>query len=322
MPLKKKELAQKIEETILKFVDDPSDFTFDLDKWKLEIRIKGPKWKGVVDKPIANFVLDLDQRLTAELKRQGVILPKSDHGIVAMRVDKGSTLAFFEGVPETINAIKGLPPQQQMLVFIAILFAAGIWGTKEIIESIQRTRREKITSDERVKVIEAFTKRETLLELQAPLRTFVNKMDDSDSITLPATDEALSKKRLKEEFQKSSRSKPRTFYIDGAYTVEAITTKDPDHWKISVKYGTFGFVAELNLSEDDVQSLLVNFQEAHKKNTRIAPYLHVTADISEKGIQKATVVGLGKKRPTSVTLGDAFKRVGFSPGSMDTAEIA
>lgn len=324
------ELLQKLETVLEDYLAGESDFTLDLKQWNISIRIKGPKWRGVVDKPLATFVLDLDRKMAEELARHGIDLPKNDHGLVALRVEHGSMLAFLEGVPEVFEAISKLPQEQQMMILIAVLVIAGVaLPAKALITSVgerakekeqtarenkreeENTKREAIRANERLVTLNAITSGNTRYQLEAPLRGLVGKLGDNDVIELPGAKEGVKKKKAKASLAKSSRAKAKNYYIDNAYTVEGISTKNPAKWTISLNYGEITFTADLQLIDGDVQSLLADFKEAHGKNRKIGPWLHVTAEISKKGIRKATVVGLGRERNGSVKLADALRAEGY-----------
>ena len=319
---RRSELEARLKAVMEGFLAGESDFTLDLTQWNISIRIKGPKWRGVVDKPLALFVLDLDRKVAEELARHGVDLPKTEHGLVALRVKDGSMLAFLEGVPDVIEAISKLPPDKQMLVLFAVLIAAGMGKVVQgIMQSYtdgikekEQTKREAIQAQERIHTLKVITESPARYQLEAPLRGLVGKLGDNDLIELPGAQEGVRKKKIKAELTKSSRSKASNYYIDGAYTVEGISTKNPAKWTISLNYGQITFTAAHQLSDEDVQSLLADFKEAHAKNRKIAPCLHVTAEINAKGIKKSVVVGIGKARKNSVRMSDALTAEGYDFG--------
>jgi hypothetical protein len=324
------EQLEKIEKLLQSFVEENPGFTIDLKDWKFQIRIKGPTWKGYVDKPIADFVIDLDKRLREELVRHEIEVPKSNHGLVALRVDEGSTLALLEGVPETLEAIRNFPPKQQMMIFVAILVAAGVWGSlkwrelvsgerkeaeetkRREIESNERLEKDKVLSAERVEIIKALTEGGTRRQLEAPLRTLISKMGDEDVIKLTGTD-LVKKDVAKERLEKGTRSKPKNYYIDHPYTIEGISTKNPQKWKITLSYGSVNFVAGMELTEEDMKQLLSSFQAAHDLGTKVAEDLMVTAEINSKGVQRAVVMGIGKPRDKAMRIAEAFRKEGFKP---------
>lgn len=318
----KSELLVKLKTVTDGYLAGESDFTLDLAEWNISFRIKGPKWRGVVDKPLATFVLDLDRKVAEELSRHGVDLPKTEHGLVALRVNEGSMLAFLEGVPDVIDAISKLPPDKQILILFAILIAVGMGKVvqgimlayTDGIKEKEQTKRKAIEAQERIHTLRAITESPSRYQLEAPLRGLIGKLGDNDLIELPGAQEGVRKKRVKAELAKSSRSKTSNYYIDGAYTIEGISTKNPAKWTISLNYGQLTFTAALQLSDEDVQSLLADFKEAHAKNRKIAPWLHVTAEINAKGIKKSVVVGIGKARKNSVKMSDALKAEGYDFG--------
>src|SRR5687768_7325773 len=89
-----------LKESALRIIEDyiknPDTFELDLSSLDFRIKLQGSKWKGVVDRPVAQFLLDVDKRVQTELARVGVPLPKSNHGVVALRIEEGSMEAFLE----------------------------------------------------------------------------------------------------------------------------------------------------------------------------------------------------------------------------------
>ena len=132
-------------------------------------------------------------------------------------------------------------------------------------------------------------------------------MAPADVIQMPGSANLVKKEQAKEGLSHDTRSRAKTFYIDHRYIVQELSTKKPGQWSITIKYGDQTFRAKLLLTEAEVSSLLQNFQEAHARGSEIAPDMQVTAEISARGVQAASVIALGSPRATATKLSDALK---------------
>ncbi|TDU64145.1 hypothetical protein EI77_04329 [Prosthecobacter fusiformis] len=285
-------------------------FEPDISKLGLRIYIQGDSWAGVVDKPLAKFLLDLDKKLSDELAKLGIELPNTPHGLVALKVDDGSLDAVLQYAKGILQAVTKMKLRDQLFIYLTAATALGFVMGPEIIEKIQAAPIREIEAREKVQLIEAVGKViEATRDLQQPARGLVNSMKENDRITLPGQTGALTKKEAKDILVKSTRSKPKQYYIDGNYIVEELSTKKPGEWEIGLKWGDQTFRAKMLLSSKEVDDLMDSFQLAHLSGSNIAPDLQVTAMINAKGVYSASVVGLGDRRKGSNTLGEVYAEI-------------
>lgn len=302
-------IDSQIRKAIEAFVLDSSVYEFDLASLELKIRLSGPKWAGIVDKPIAKFLIDLDDMLNRELKKFGVELPESKHGLVALKIEDGSLEAFLQYSKGIFQELRKMKPWQQILLATTILGALGINASSSIIEALNQAKIEEIRASERVSLVEAVTAIEAnSREVQAPVRKLVANMGDEDTVLLPVSETPLKKAQANEALVKSTRSKPKTYFVDHRYIVQELLTKDPENWEIGLRFGDVSFRAKILLTHDQVSSLMADFQAAHQKGSEIAPDLQVTATINERGIQNASLVGIGEPRADSLRLSEALAK--------------
>jgi len=297
------------------FAEGKPTYHLNLDELQLQIKLSGPSWHGVIEKPVAKFLIDLDAMLADEFKSQGIVLPETNHGLVALQVKEGSWDALLKYSKDAAAAFSSMTPGQQILVAVTVLAAVGIYKASDIIKALKSVQlkkaeqdAEEIRSKERVELVEAVGK--IVVEqarLQAPIRSLVNKMDENDKIELPAQEKPLKKSEAKETLAPRPRSSTSVYYIDHRYRIEELSTKDPENWQIGISYGDVSFRAALELDESEVQKLLKDFQEAHEAGSAIAPDLHVNAKISAKGVTSARVVGIGAPRQKAASLSNALK---------------
>lgn len=282
----------------------------DIAKLDFRIYITGTSWAGIVDRPLAKFLLDLDKKLTDELLKHGIDLPRTPHGLVALRVEDGSLDAILQYAKGILPAVKKMKTRDQVFIYIVLATSLGFVMGGDLIEKFQGASVRKIEADERVQMIEAVGKViEAARDLQQPTRSLVNNLNEEDKITLPGQPEPLSKKAAKEVLIKGTRSKPSQFYIDGNYIVQELTTKTPGEWEIGLQWGEETFRAKLMLSAEDITELMDSFQLAHLSGSNIAPDLQVTAMINDKGVQSATVIGMGDRRDKAMTLGEVYAKL-------------
>jgi hypothetical protein len=321
-PEEKVGLRDAVLGVIDQYVADPERFQLDLRDLDLRIKLKGDRWGGVVDRPIAKFLLDLDKRLHSEMERVGLPLPKSDHGVVALRIEEGSMEAFLEYAKGYMQQFNKMNTRSQILLLIALLGALGIWMSPEIIEKLNAPKLATNASEERVELVKAVAAlADNQREIQAPMRGLVNSMAPDDKLVLPGSAEEVTKKEVKASvLVKATRSKSYQYYIDFPFVVQELSTRKPGEWEIGLAFGETTFRAKMMVTEDEVSSILAAFQEAHAKGSEISPDLQVTAEINDKGVRAATVIGVGPKRKSAISLGEAVSKEVARAKARDSSE--
>lgn len=283
------------------------NYDIDISGFNIRLNIKGAAWSGAVGKPLAKFILDLDKKIEDEMRKLGVLVPESEHGFIALEVTHGSSDVWFkytEGILKTWNKVK---TKDKIILLTALLIALGVWKATDIINAVNAPEMERIKSAEKTEFVKSvISLADSNRELQQPLRSLLSKLDEKDTVRLPVTEDHVSKEDAKETLEKGSRVKPVSQYIDGRYIVLDLKTRKPNEWQITLKFGDVIFPAKLELSHEDVSSLLAQFTAAHEKGSEIAPDLQVTAMVSEKGVKSATVIGLGAPRDKSMRLSQAL----------------
>ena len=306
-------------------------YQINLADFDLRVYLKGPRWSGLVDRPVAKFLLEFDARIRKELDNVGFELPKVNHGLVALNVKEGSLDAALEFSKEFITLVKTVPLEAQIAMFSAVLVALGIWKGPDWITALKSDKLEKIKKDgeKAVEEIRAQAVVDTEVargdsndkllsriegivaasrDLQAPLRTnLINNMTPADKIELPAGQEPLTKAQATGTLVKGTRSKPVSLYIDHVYIIQSINMKKAPY-EVSLEYGEINFTARLIISKKESDSLWNAFKEAHIRGKTIAEALQVNARINGKGeVIDAEVTGLGKPRSNSKTLSEALR---------------
>lgn len=298
---------EEILNSALKALDAGQSYDLKLEDLGLKIRLKGPAWGRIVDKPIARFLLDLDERLQEEMKRLGMGLPAGPHGVVALRIEEGSLEAFLQYSKGFLKEWKKMKTKEQLIIASMVLGALTVWKGPEIIRSWNEVEVEQQRSEERVELVKAVAGlEERRRDVEAPVRKLLAKLDEDDRVQLPGMGSAQKPEVAREKLASGKRSSVKSYYIDGRYIVDGLTTREPGRWQVKLRYGEIIFRAEVRLVEDEVQELLKQFQEAHKKGNDIAPDFLVTADVNQKGIQRAEVIGMGQPRDKAVKLSDAL----------------
>ncbi len=308
-------IEKTLETAVEAFIADQKGYILNINALELRVTVKGTSWTGVVDKTFAKFVLDLDGRIEEELKKLGVEMPQSPHGIVALKVEDGSTDAIIKYANDLIGTLGSVPVETQIILACAILLALGVYKGPDLIKALNEPKLKKLEADarkadsaERIQLVNAVTSLagESMRELQQPLRSLVNTLDPKDVILLPGQVEPVQKEVAKKHLEKGTRSKPEVYYIDQRYIVHGLTTKKKNEWEITLKVGSHVFSAKLEITNKEVSELLESFQDAHDKNSEIAPDFQVTARINAKGVQSAQVVGMGDPRSGSMRLAQAL----------------
>ena len=306
----------EIRSAIEAFTQGSSDYTFDLSSLELKIKLSGPKWAGIVDKPIAKFLLDLDKIVQSELARFGVVIPETAHGLVALKIEDGSLEAFLQYSKGILQEIQKMKTWQQFLLSAVILTAIGLPVAPSIISAFNEVKLAQIESEEKTQLIKAVGEViEKTYAIQAPVRRLVANMDVNDTVQLPGVDEPVKKDVAKEALMQATKSqKSDVYFIDHRYIVQELLTKEPENWVIGLRFGDVSFRAKILLTHDQVNALMADFQAAHAQGSEIAPDLQVTATIDSTGkIKKASLVGIGEPRENSVKLSEALTLAKTSP---------
>lgn len=308
-PEEKEALSKSVRDIIADYLADPDNFQLDLSSLDLRIKMKGDRWGGVVDKPVAKFILDLDKRLHEELARVGVELPATKHGVLALRIEEGSLEAFLEYAKGIFAEIRKMKPAVQIMVLVTVLGVFGLVMAPDIIEQLNEAKLEEARGKERVELVKAVAAiSENARELQQPMRGLLSNAAKDDEVFLPGSDTPMAVKEVKKTFVKATRSRYYTYQIDFPFVVQDLSFKKPGKWEIGLLFGETAFRAKLLITEEEISELLGKFQEAHKNGSVISPDLQVTAEINDKGVGPASVIGIGAPRSRSITLGEAFAK--------------
>lgn len=312
-----------INDALAKAVDGYlSDGKFDLDiaKLKIKIHLEGPKWTGRVDRPVAKFLIDLDNQLRKAFSAVGIELPETEHGLIALRIEKGSLSAFIEYAPQILESLSLLAAPQRVVVLSAILTSVGLIRNlrgqlkDEVpVEQADPNGVEAMKANERSLMLSQLKQiDESAGQLQNPLKSLIKTMDEKDRITLPGSPKPQVKDVAKESLTKqvSTKAKTTNYYIDHPYIVENLQTKQTGKWSVTLRFGDVSFNAALNLDRKDIDNLLAEYREAHAHERKIAPHLQVTADISSRSI-KAAVIGIGKPRERSRSLPEVLREQNY-----------
>jgi hypothetical protein len=304
-----------VQDVIQRFIAGDDRFEQVEQGLELRLKLKGEKWKGVFNKSIARFLIELDGAVEKELQRNGVDVQAGQDGLVVLRIEEGSLEAFLEFGPKLLKAFRKMTPREQITLSMVLLAAIGVWKSDAIIDSLNKPEIDKIASQEKVEMIKEVVQavNENTRELQKPMRSLIKTMDENDTIILPGMEKDMKAEMAADELVKGTRSAKKNFYIDHPYIVQALSTKNPNNWTITLKYGEVSFVAKLQLTEDEMKTLLKDFQEAHSKGQNIAPDLHINAEITSKGVKSASVVSMGKPRALSKSLAIALKEADALP---------
>lgn len=302
-------IAAALKGVIDAFINGDSQYDLDIESLDLRVRISGPRWSGLVDRPIAKFLVDLDKKLQDELSKVGLELPTHEHGIVAIQLTEGSADLLLKYAKDVIKEFRKMKPSQQIAILVALVAAFGLYISPQIINAINAPKIEAARSKERVELVSTVAALvDSSKQLQQPLKSLVGSMDEKDTIKLPAFESPISKEVAKDIFEKAERTKSNSHYVDQAYEVLELSTRKPNAWEVALRYGGVTFRAKIMLSADEMKKLMAEFQAAHERGVLIAPDLHVTAQINEKGIRSAMVVGVGAARSGNEGLATALAK--------------
>lgn len=302
------EIEQQINVAVAAFLQGSAETDFDPASIKLDFKVKGKTWHGVVDKAVAQFLLDLDLVVTRKFEELGISLEPTNHGVISLRIEEGSLEVFFQYGEKILKQIRQMSTKDKLLASAILLTIFGFPAASDIVEKITApilerietendVELERIRSEERERMIDRlFSVTVAALELQKPVRGLVAKMEPGDTILLPGRADEMDRGQARKTLDTYKRFKPKTYYIDQIYIIEELLTKNSEKWFLSLRYGEVSFRAEIKLNEKELQKLLEGYENAHKINDPITAGLHVTAEINAKGVKSALVVGVGSPR--------------------------
>lgn len=310
------------------------DFELDLEKVKLRIYLKGPKWLGVVDKPVADFLIKLEKQLSAEIEKLGIKLPKWERGLLSLKVDDGSWEGLLSYSTEAVAYFKTLAAANQTVVAGVVMAAVGALSTirrridettpleaqkiADLNTDLDQQDHQKTVEAPSVMDIEKAGVMKQLDEIQAdspklqkPIRDLLGLMKDEDVVILPTETEPVKRAEAIKTLEKSTRAartKKPTYYVDHPYIVEFLDSSVPGKWKVKIRFGTKSFRAGVALAESDLARLFNAYNTSGGKTDVVCP-LQVTSEFDAKGEPSASmVVGWGEPRKSSVKLSEAMSQ--------------
>lgn len=293
---------------------------------KLSFRVVGESWNGMVNKTVAKFVINAEERIKDLCVKEGIDYPKTKHGLIQIEVKEGSLLAFVK-IEKILEAAakNGMTPEQLITLVMAVAVITGLFTASKIIEKLNEVRsikakgeievekekaeveKEKIRADERLKMVEILRPvANSERALETPLRGIIEKMEPADRISIGGG-EKLTKVEAKRSLSKATRAKPEFHQIDHVYFIENFKTEEGRGWSVKLKYGDVAFVATWGLDHEDEDKFLANYSSS-KDRSKVNLALHVNAKILRGKVSEAELVGLGNPREDAVKLGVTLKK--------------
>jgi hypothetical protein len=274
------------------------------------IKIKGKSWDGLIDWRIARLVLDIQESVNKAFKEAGIDLSREESEIFAVKfkISKGCSLIEIQpgkAIQALLDKMTGT--QKTALGIVLILAATAYLSHGQYLD--YKAKLEAKTQDEA-------TKRELMLltkdvlakidEHEKPVRGLIAKLHDKDLVTIPSSDQELTKKQIKEEYPNKQRSKPETVYIDDTYIINSI--KYPgDSVRIIIEKGSQRIDCGVALSGDDLAALYNKAKEQHGEGEGFEMPLKITAKFTKGGgIKEAVIFGLGDPRDGVIKLAQLF----------------
>lgn len=310
------EVTESIALAIGKYLKGEGDFDLDIEQIKLKLYIRGPKWRGVVDKPVAEFLLALDKRLEDEFEKLGINLPKFERGIVAIGVKEGSFDGFLMVVPETAEYLMQLAAAQKVVVIATVMTAVGAWKVlrkrvpKEELSDVEAQR----FADQAVALKQINSIEENQAKIEKPFKDLLTKATDpQDEVITPAGTEAVLIADAVKDLPAATRArggKGNIYYIDGPYAIETLNSPKDKPWSVRLRYGSdLKFAAKLELPQEPMAFLLKEYEKAKQSNGEVAPHLQVTAQFApDNKIKGAFVSGIGEPRKGTLKISEAMAK--------------
>jgi hypothetical protein len=310
------DVTESIALAIGNYLKGEGEFDLDIEKIKLKLYIRGPKWRGVVDKPVAEFLLALDRKLEEEFENLGISLPKFERGIVAIGVQEGSFDGFLMVVPETAEYLMQLAAAQKVIVVATVMTALGAWKVlrKSVPSDGMSLVEAQRFADQAVTLKQINSIEENQAKIEKPFKDFLKKATDpQDQVMTPAGTEPVLVADAVKDLPKGRRApavRGDIHYVDGSYAIEALNSPRDKPWSVRLRYGIdLKFAARLDLPQEAMSSLLREYEEAKKLDREVAPSLQVTAQFSPGNkIKGAFVSGLGDPRGGTLKMSEAMAK--------------
>lgn len=283
------------------------------DEINVKIVICGESWSEYVDYRCANYIINLQSEINklikeyiSEGKKEYNLIKKN--AIIKVKVDKGSSIINID-ILESVKFIFGIMTNTQIFALCAISIASAV-GYMSLVKFLQY--REKILT----KVEDEKTKKELISlfgslnkrfdELEKPVRSLIQGMEENDKITLPGSSEPIEYYEAKRLYPRKPRTRQFDGYIDDEFLITDIKLETPVH--VTLEKGGISFKALVDLPEGMVEEFYNTLEEKHKnKEMPFSIGLQIKASFTERRINSATIQGIGASREGSRDITEIVK---------------
>ena len=263
----------------------------------ISITLKGKTWDGLVDVRVAKYVTEL-QAAHDRIRRECGI-DASDRPLVKIRVKEGSTELVSEIAKITSDSLARMTSNQQFIILLTSLGVLFVgWSLKQVLAHLADRQKVKLEHESTTGTVRDLNSTLRLalekIDPEKPTRTLVNRMQEDDSLILPAVTTPLTRDQAKARYPRKPRITPVDVLIDDNYDVDSVSLEVPV--RLSLTRGDVSFRADFSakLAPEDKGTFLQKIKSSIEVggSTRVA--LQVNATIGERSITSAVIVGIGR----------------------------
>ncbi|MTJ92822.1 MAG: hypothetical protein F8N36_08170 [Desulfovibrio sp.] len=298
-------------------------------RFNINIKLNGDQWNGEFNYKLAEFVIRIqrqilsiynqsnNKKLTFASLRSGY-----DELIVNVRVDRGCTFVKIniENCLKYIAKIADGMDSSHKTIVLCSFFACVLIGSCYVYGKNADTQIElaQINAQKEIRLAEEKTRQQyaeivtegkrAVGHLVEPMEHLASSMRGSDTVTVG--EKSYSKPEAEEVFRSvkkvESAVAAKTYKIDGEYDITDVALKQRSI--VVVKEGKRRTISTRFLSDEEITHLHDIYREAQiVDNYPRNIDLQINLAVQDGKWDSAMVVGLGEKRPGSITIGEAIE---------------
>lgn len=302
---------------LLKKIEDKSNIFEVDDSFDVRIKLEGEQWDGSINYKIANFVIELQDKLIKiynELNGKRLTtasLNLHKNLIINVKVKPGCTeiIVFFKKLGEGL--ISAMQNMQSEHVLFAILGTALIAGTTYTIVSLKKAsveKAKKIEDEETKRKFLETTEQIVKAAVSAPyMRYLATSMKKEDKMHIGSS--IYTKKQAIERFKAEDNTHPEilpeTFYVDDRYGISDASF-EKNTITIVLNGKKLKNVTTQYLTKEDKDKLYKIYKDADIAGK--IPYCNMQVSVEFAGgeVTSSAIFAIGEKRQSAITLAKAF----------------
>jgi hypothetical protein len=282
----------------------------------IRIRLHGDRWDGYADYVIANFILKLQRELFYiynEAYDESITFRSSPDKLKNLRVkvklEEGSSFIEIDWNRLIEGLLSNMDSAHIFWVIVILITAATATFSLKHILDYKRKIQERVQNNDLVKsalqtadkAVSGFNR-----EMQS-MRYLIKQMHKNDVLEYPDERRHITKREAASTLpsRQTDMVLERTIWVDDRFQITVWNFKE---WSFRIKKGDTEFIASLETLRDEDKSTVNNKIEAAYLEGKIPEADLQTIIIFADGeIYKASVIGIGPKRPEAHSFSEALE---------------